>query len=84
MRALCCKKLLQRDNTKKKMYIYKSLSKFNETLRLNHEKLISPFFLHREFVINQERNLFSRNHLLYFYYVIKELVHTFSCAFIEL
>ena len=36
------------------------------------------------FVINQEQNLFSRNHLLYFHYVIKELVHTFSCAYSEL
>ena len=34
--------------------------------------------------INQEQNLFSRNHLLYFDYVIKELVHAFSCAYIEL
>ena len=57
----------------------------NETLRLNqYEKPLSPFFLFRVFVINQEQNLFSRNRLLYFHYVIKELVHAFSCAYIEL
>ena len=36
------------------------------------------------FVINQEKTLFFRKHLLYFHYVIKELVHAFSCAYIEL
>ena len=79
MRALCYKNFLQKDNAIK-IYIYKSLSKFNETLRLNrYEKPLSPF------VINQlEQNLFSRNHLLYFHYVIEELVHAFSCAYIEL
>ena len=42
------KKLLQRDNTIK-MYIYRSLSKFNKTFRLNRcEKPLSPFFLYRE------------------------------------
>ena len=57
----------------------------NETLRLNqYEKPLSPFFLFRVFVINQEQNLFSRNRLLYFHYVIKKLVHAFSCAYIEL
>ena len=71
------------------MYIYKSLSKFNETLRLNrYEKSLSPLCFctaHLEnFVIDQEQNLFSRNHLLYFHYVIKELVHAFSSAYIEL
>ena len=71
------------------MYIYKSLSKFNETLRLNrYEKSLSPLcfctaYL-ENFVINQEQNLFSRNHLPYFHYVIKELVHAFSSAYIEL
>ena len=68
------------------MYIYKSLSKLNETLRLNqYGKPLSPFFLWTEnFEINQEQNLFSRNRLLYFHYVIKELVYAFSCAYIEL
>ena len=67
------------------MYIYKSLSKFNETFRLNRcEKPLSLFFCTENVVINQEQNLFSRNHLLYFHYVIKELVHAFSCAYIEL
>ena len=28
--------------------------------------------------------MFSRNHLLCFHYVIKELVHAFSSAYIEL
>ena len=42
------------------------------------------FFCTENFVINEEQNLFSRNHLLYFHYVIKELVHAFSCAYIEL
>ena len=70
----------------KNVYIYKSL-KLNERLRLNqYEKPFSPFFFFRteNFVINREQNLFSRNHLLYFRYVIKELVHAFSCAYIEL
>ena len=67
------------------MYTYKSLSKFNETLKLNrYEKPLSPFFCTENFVINQEQNLFSSNDLLYFHYVIKELVHAFSCAYIEL
>ena len=67
------------------MYIYKSLLKFNETLRLNlYEKPLSPFFCTENFVIYQDQNLFSRNHLLYFHYVIKESVHAFSCAYIEL
>ena len=42
------------------------------------------FFGTENFVINQEQNLFSRNHLLYFHYVIKELVHALTCAYIEL
>ena len=42
------------------------------------------FFCTENFVINQELNLFSRNDLLYFRYVIKELVYTFSCAYNEL
>ena len=42
------------------------------------------FFFSENFAINQEQNLFSRNRLLYFHYVIKELVHAFSCAYIEL
>ena len=62
------------------MYIYKSL-KLNETLRLN---LYEKPFCTENFVINLEQNLFSRNNLLYFHYVIKELVHAFSCAYIEL
>ena len=71
------------------MYIDKSLSKFKETLRLNqYEKPLSPLCFctaHLEnFGVNQEQNLFSRNYLLYFHYVIKELVHAFSCAYIEL
>ena len=71
------------------MYIYKSLSKLNEMLRLNrYEKPLSPLCFctaHLEnFVINQEQNQFSRNHLLYFHYVIKELDHAFSCAYIKL
>ena len=67
------------------MYICKSLSKFNETLRLNrYEKPLSPFFCTENLLINQEQNLFSRNHLLYFHYVIKELVRAFSCVYIEL
>ena len=78
---------LQRDNTKC-IFIRacRSSRKFNETLRLNrYGKPLSPVFLYREsVVINQEQNLFSRNHLLYFHYVIKELVHAFSCAYIEL
>ena len=68
------------------MYIYKSLE-LNETLRLNkYEKPFSPFFFFgtENLVINRSQNLFSRNHLLYFHYVIKELVHAFSCAYIEL
>ena len=57
----------------------------NETLRLNqYETPLSSFFCSEFFVINQEQNLFSRNRLLYFHYVIKELVHAFSCAYIEL
>ena len=48
----------------------------------NHFRLL--FFCTENFVINLEQNLFSRNHLLYFHYVIKELVHAFSCAYIEL
>ena len=47
----------------------------------NHFRL---FFGTENFVINREHNLFSKNHLLYFDYVIKELVHAFSCAYIEL
>ena len=47
----------------------------------NHFRL---FFCTDNFVINREHNLFSRNNLLYFHYVIKELVHAFSCAYIEL
>ena len=76
------KNFLQRDNTIKNVYLYE----VNETLRLNwYEKPLSPFFFFLEnFVINQEQNLFSRNRLLYFHYVIKELVHAFSCAYIEL
>ena len=42
------------------------------------------FYCTENFVINQGQNLFSRNHLLYFHYVIKELVHVFSRAYIEL
>ena len=58
----------------------------NETLRLNqYENPLSSFFFCSEFfVVNQEQNLFSRNRLLYFHYVRKELVHAFSCAYIEL
>ena len=69
------------------MYIYKSLSKFNETLRLNrYERPLSPFlfFCTENFVINQEQNQFSRNNLLYFHFVIKKFVCAFSCAYIEL
>ena len=47
----------------------------------NHFRL---FFCTENFVINREQNLFSRNHLLYFHYVIKELVHAFSSVYIEL
>ena len=47
----------------------------------NHFRL---FFCTENFVINLEQDLYSRNHLLYFHYVIKELVHAFSCAYIEL
>ena len=36
------------------------------------EKPLSPFFCRENFVINQEQNLLSRNHLLYSYYVIKD------------
>ena len=42
------------------------------------------FFFSENFVIYQEQNLFSRDRLLYFHYVRKELVHAFSCAYIEL
>ena len=42
------------------------------------------FFCTENFVINQEQNLFSRNDLLYFHFVIEKLVHAFSCAYIEL
>ena len=67
-----------------KMYIYISL-KLNETLRLNrYEKPFSPSFCTENFVINLKQNLFSRNLLLYFHYVLPELVHAFSCAYIEL
>ena len=59
--------------------------KLDETLRLNrYEKPFSPFFCTENFVIYLEQNLFFRNHLLYFHYVIKELVHAYSCAYIEL
>ena len=58
-------------------------------MRINHFHLSLCFCTaHLEnqliIVINQEQNLFSRNHLLYFNYVIKELVHALSCAYIEL
>ena len=57
----------------------------NETLRLNqYGNHFHLFFCSEFFVINQEQNLFSRNRLLYFHYVIKELVHAFSCEYIEL
>ena len=36
------------------------------------------------FVSNQEQNLFSGDYLLYCCYVIKELVHAFSCVYIDL
>ena len=50
MRALCYNKHFTKRKHHKKMYIYKSLSKFNETLRLNrYGKSLSPFFLYREF-----------------------------------
>ena len=67
------------------MYIYKSM-KLNETLRLNrYEKPFSPFFCTENFVINQEQTMFSKNHLLYFHYVIVfTMLHAFSCAYIEL
>ena len=42
------------------------------------------FFCTENFAINEEQNLFSRNYLLYFHYVLKELVHAFTCAYIEL
>ena len=85
MGALCYKKLFTERQHHKKCI--KSLSKFNETLRLNrYEKSLSPLCFctaHLEnFVINQDQNLFSRNHLLYFQFVIKELVHAFSSAYI--
>ena len=84
MHALYYEKNFYRETTPLKMYIYKSC-KLNETLRFNrYEKPFSPFFCTENFVINWEQNLFSRNHLLYFHYVIKELVHAFSCAYIEL
>ena len=47
----------------------------------NHFRLL---FFTENFVINLEQNLFFRNHLLYFHYVIKELVYAFSCAYMEL
>ena len=85
MRVLCYEKLFTERQHHKKMYIYKGLSKFNETLRLNRfEKPLSPFFCTENFVINQQQNLFSKNHLLYFHYVIKELVHAFSYAYTAL
>ena len=70
--ALCYKKLFTGRQHHKKLCTYKSLSKVNETLRLNrYEKSISPLSFctaHLEnFVINQEQNLFSMNHLLYFH-----------------
>ena len=80
------KNFLQRDNTIK-MYIYKSLSKFNEGLRLNrYETPLLPFFCTENFVIYQEQNLFSRNHLLYFHYVIKEKNSQtlFCCLYVKL
>ena len=81
MRALCYKNVLQRDNTIK-MYIYKSLSKFNKTLRLNrYEKPLSSFFVCKEnFVINQEQNLFSRNHLVYFHATPRATLTLLSCS----
>ena len=47
----------------------------------NHFRL----FFYREFCnySNLEQNLFSRNHFLDFHYVIKEMFHAFSCAYIE-
>ena len=65
-----------------KMYIYKSLSKFNETLRLNRNE--KPLFLYREFCDSSGTKPVFTNRLLYFYYVIKELVHAFSCAYNKL
>ena len=77
MRALCYKKLFTERQRHKEMYIYKGLSKFNETLRLNRYsgEPLSPLcfcIAHLEnLVINLEQNLFSKNDLLYFHYVIK-------------
>ena len=63
------------------MHIYNSL-KLNETLRSNrYAKPFSPFFCTENFEINLEQNLFPKNHLLYFHYVIKELVYAFSSAY---
>ena len=65
-------KTFYRETTPLKMYIYKSLSKFNETLRLNrYEKTLSPFFFTENFVIYQEQNLFSRNHRCFYHSKIK-------------
>ena len=53
-----------------KMHIYKSLSKFNETFRLNRcEKPLSPFFCTENVVINQEQNLFSMM-IIYFIFTM--------------
>ena len=73
------KNFLQRDNTIKNVY-FLELVEVNVTLRLNRYDL----FFSENFVIYQEQNLFSSNRLLYFHYVIKELVHAFSCVYIEL
>ena len=71
MRALCYKNLFtERQHRKKFIFIRACRS-------------LMKCFCTDNFVINQEQKLFSRNHLLYFHYIIKELVHAFSCAYIE-
>ena len=51
----------------------------------NHFHLFVFCTAHLEnIVVNQEQNLFPRNHLLFFHYVIKELVRGFISAYIEL
>ena len=65
------------------MYTYKSLLKFNKTLRLNrYEKPLSSFFCvcKENLVINQEQNLFSRNHLLYSHATPRATLTLLSCS----
>ena len=78
------KSFLQRDDTIKNVYLWELEAQWNVKIKPTWETIFAFFFCTENFVINREHNLFSRDHLLYFHYVIKELVHAFSCAYIEL